>query len=39
MRLGLELNTNLGGVQPVGSPDIVLVGVEPDWFGFEYLFC
>ena len=26
--------TNLSGVQPVGSPDIVLVGFEPEsvWF-------
>ena len=34
MRLYSELTTNLSGVQPVGSPDIVLVGFEPKsvWF-------
>ena len=30
MRLGSELTTNLSGVQPVDSPNIVLVGVEPE---------
>ena len=29
IRLGSELTTNFVGVQPVGSPDIVLVGFEP----------
>ena len=28
--LGSELTTNLSGVQPIGSPDIVLVGFEPE---------
>ena len=28
---------NLGGVQPVGSPDIVLVGSEPESVRFRIL--
>ena len=30
MRIGSELTMILGGVQPVGSPDIILVGFEHD---------
>ena len=29
-RLGSDLIANFVGVQPVGSPDIVLVGFEPE---------
>ena len=34
MGLGSELTMNLSGVQQIGSPDIVLVGFEPQsvWF-------
>ena len=37
LRLGSELNTNLSGVQPVGSPDVILVGVEPESVRFRIL--
>ena len=37
LRLGSELTTNFVGVQPVDSPDVILVGFEPEWFGFGLL--
>ena len=37
IRLGSELTTNFVGVQPVGSPDIVLVGFEPESVRFRFV--
>ena len=37
-RLGSELTTNIVGVQPVDSADIVLVGFEPELLRFRFCF-
>ena len=37
IRLGSELTTNFVGVQSFGSPDIVLVGFEPESVRFRIL--
>ena len=37
IRLGLELTTNFVQVQSVGSPDIVLVGFEPESVRFQFV--
>ena len=37
MRLSSEFTRNLGGVQQVGSPDIILVGFEPESVQFRFV--